>query len=89
MKRISSDMPTTDMQYRLRRQEENLAKTQSKLGTGTRIKELRDDPMGAAHAVRYDSYLTRLQQYEKLTSFAGQREVVVRRMYKELKGNLQ
>jgi glyoxylase-like metal-dependent hydrolase (beta-lactamase superfamily II) len=30
----------------------------------------------------------KLPQYEKLPSFAGQREVVVRRMYKELKGNL-
>jgi cyclase len=30
----------------------------------------------------------KLQQYEKLPSFAGQREVVVRRMFKELKGNL-
>ena len=30
----------------------------------------------------------KLQQYEKLPSFAGQREVVVRRMYKELKGDL-
>jgi len=70
MKRISSDMPTTDMQYRLRRQEESLAKTQSQLGTGTRIRELRDDPMAAAHAVRYDSYLTRLERYEKNTRFA-------------------
>jgi cyclase len=31
----------------------------------------------------------RLQQYEKLPSFAGQREVVLRRIYKELKGTLQ
>jgi len=30
-----------------------------------------------------------LQQYEKLPSFAGQREVVLRRIYKELKGTLQ
>src|SRR5207302_2367947 len=30
----------------------------------------------------------KLQQYEKLPSFASQREVVVRRMYKELMGNL-
>ena len=30
----------------------------------------------------------KLQQYEKLPSYAGQREVVVRRMYKELKGTL-
>jgi glyoxylase-like metal-dependent hydrolase (beta-lactamase superfamily II) len=31
----------------------------------------------------------RLQQYEKLPSFAGQREVVLRRIYRELKGTLQ
>ena len=31
----------------------------------------------------------RLQQYEKLPSFGGQREVVLRRIYKELKGTLQ
>jgi cyclase len=30
----------------------------------------------------------KLQQYEKLPSFAAQREVVVRRMYKEMKGTL-
>ena len=30
----------------------------------------------------------KLQQYEKLPSYGGQREVVVRRMYKELKGDL-
>jgi cyclase len=31
----------------------------------------------------------KLQQYEKLPSFAGQREVVLRRIYRELKGTLQ
>jgi cyclase len=31
----------------------------------------------------------RLQQYEKLPSFTGQREVVLRRIYRELKGTLQ
>jgi glyoxylase-like metal-dependent hydrolase (beta-lactamase superfamily II) len=30
-----------------------------------------------------------LQQYEKLPSFAAQKEVVLRRIYKELKGTLQ
>jgi len=30
----------------------------------------------------------KLQQYEKLPSYGGQKEVVVRRMYKELKGDL-
>ena len=31
----------------------------------------------------------KLQQYEKLPSFVGQREVVLRRIYRELKGTLQ
>jgi cyclase len=31
----------------------------------------------------------RLQQYEKLPSFTGQRDVVLRRIYRELKGTLQ
>ena len=30
-----------------------------------------------------------LQQYEKMPQFAGTKEAVVRRMYKELKGPLQ
>ena len=30
----------------------------------------------------------KLQQYERLPSFAAQREVVLRRIYKELKGTL-
>jgi len=63
-------MPTTDMQYRLRRHESNLSHTQSQLNTGTKIIDLRDDPQGASHSVRYDSYLTRLERYEKNTHFA-------------------
>ncbi|MDR2049673.1 MAG: flagellar hook-associated protein 3 [Treponema sp.] len=70
MKRISSDMPNTDMQYSLRRQEERLAKLDAKLGTGERIHELRDDPMAAAHAVRFESYLARLNRYEQNTKLA-------------------
>jgi flagellar hook-associated protein 3 FlgL len=70
MRRISSDMPNTDMQYRLRRQEEGLAKVEAKLGSGIRIHELRDDPMAAAHAVRYESYLARLNRYETNTRAA-------------------
>ena len=30
----------------------------------------------------------KLQQYEKLFAFGGQREVVLRRIYKEMKGTL-
>ncbi|MDR2142780.1 MAG: flagellar hook-associated protein FlgL, partial [Treponema sp.] len=70
MKRISSDMPNSDMQYSLRRQEERLAKLDAKLGTGERIHELRDDPMAASHAVRFESYLARLNRYEQNTKLA-------------------
>ena len=70
MRRISSDVPNTDVQYRLRRQEEARANIESKLSSNTRIKNLRDDPMAAAHSTRYDSYLTRLKRYEKNTKFA-------------------
>ena len=63
-------MPNTDVQYRLRRQEEARANTEAKLSSNTRIKELRDDPLGAAHSTRYDSYLTRLARYEQNTQFA-------------------
>ncbi|MDR0447615.1 MAG: flagellar hook-associated protein 3 [Treponema sp.] len=70
MKRISSDMPATDVQYRLRRQEEGRANIESKIASNTRIKELRDDPLAAAHSTRYDSYITRLKRYEQNTKFA-------------------
>ena len=70
MRRISSDMPNTDVQYQLRRQEEARANIESKLSSNTKIRELRDDPLAAAHSTRYDSYLTRLKRYEQNTQFA-------------------
>jgi flagellar hook-associated protein 3 FlgL len=60
-------MPNNDMQYYLRRQEEGLSAIQSKIAGQTRLRELRDDPLAASHAVRYSSYLTRLEQFEKNT----------------------
>jgi flagellar hook-associated protein 3 FlgL len=58
-------MPNVDVQYYLRRQEQGLNDIQSKIAGQTRLNELRDDPLAAAHAVRYDSYLTRLERFEK------------------------
>ena len=63
-------MPNTDIQYYLRRQEEGLSNIQSKIAGQTRIKELRDDPLAASHAVRFDSYLARLERFEKNTLYA-------------------
>jgi flagellar hook-associated protein 3 FlgL len=70
MRRISTDMPNVDSQFYLRRHEEKLAKIQSQIGSENRIHELRDDPLAASHAVRYESYLTRLERFEKNTQYA-------------------
>ncbi|GHV07175.1 flagellar hook-associated protein FlgL [Spirochaetia bacterium] len=70
MRRVSTDMPNADMQYYLRRQEEGLNNIQSKIAGQTKILELRDDPLAASHAVRYESYLARLERFEKNTLYA-------------------
>jgi len=67
MRRISTDMNHSDMQFYLRRQEENLNNIQSRIETGNRLQRLRDDPLAASHAVRYESYITRLNRFENNT----------------------
>ena len=70
MRRVSTDMPNTDMQYYLRRQEDAIQNLQNKITSGTRLNELRDDPLAATHAVRYKSYLARLERFEANTQYA-------------------
>jgi len=70
MRRISTDMPHSDMQFYLRRQEERTNNLENQIGTGNRIHDLRDDPFAAAHAVRYESYLARLNRFEANTKKA-------------------
>jgi len=70
MGRISTNMPLMDTQYYLRRQEEHVFNIESKLGKQTRLNMLRDDPIAASHAVRYESYLTRLNRFEQNTQYA-------------------
>jgi len=70
MKRVSTNMPLMDTQYYLRRQEEAALKIQSQIGKQTRLDQLRDDPISASHAVRYESYLTRLNRFEKNSQYA-------------------
>jgi flagellar hook-associated protein 3 FlgL len=65
MFRISTNMPNDDMQYRLRRKEEEISAIQAKIANQSRIRELRDDPLAASHAVRYRSFITRLERFEK------------------------
>jgi flagellar hook-associated protein 3 FlgL len=63
-------MSNNDMQYYLRRQEEGLSNIQAKIAGQTRLRALRDDPLAASHAVRYESYLARLERFEKNTLYA-------------------
>jgi len=70
MRRVSSDMPVSDMQFFLRRQEETMSNNQGKIGTQSKLFRLRDDPIAASHAVRYESFLTRLERFEKNTQYA-------------------
>jgi flagellar hook-associated protein 3 FlgL len=82
-------MPHIDTQYQLRRQEERLAKTQSQITSENRIHELRDDPLAAAHTVRYQSYLARLERFEKNTLYAKDHYNLVYGYMNEALGILQ
>ncbi len=63
MIRISTDMTNDDMQYYMRRQESNLNSMQSKIASQSKITNLRDDPVAAAHSVVLKSNLSRLKQF--------------------------
>jgi len=70
MKRVSSEMATADMQFYLYRKENAISKTQNKIGSNSRLNQLSDDPIAASHAVRYESFLARLDRFETNTKFA-------------------
>ena len=65
MHRISSSMNNVDTQSNLRIQESRLNKANNQLGSQPRIQQLRDDPIAAGHLVRYQSYLDRVNTFEK------------------------
>ena len=65
MQRISSQMNNANTQYNLRLQESRKAKITSQIGSQNKISSLRDDPLAAGHLVRYQSYLSRVNQFEK------------------------
>lgn len=63
MKRVSTQLPNMDMQYHLRLREWKMNEMQNKIAGQTRILNLRDDPVAAAHSVRFKSALTRLTKF--------------------------
>jgi len=58
-------MPNDDMMYWLKIREFDLNQLQNQMSSQQRIQNLRDDPVGAAHAVRFQSDITRLNRYAK------------------------
>jgi flagellar hook-associated protein 3 FlgL len=70
MQRVSSDLMNDDMQFWTRRRERDMASAETKMARQTRIENLRDDPLAAARAVRYDSVGFRLERYEKNAAWA-------------------
>jgi len=65
MKRISSNLQHSDMQFALRRQESKVSTLNNQISNQRKIQNLRDDPLAAGHSVRYQSYLGRLERFEK------------------------
>ena len=65
MQRISSKMYNNDTQANLRLQESRMNKVNNQIGSQQKIQRLRDDPLAAGHLVRYESYLNRVNQFEK------------------------
>ena len=65
MNRISSQFNNTNTQYFLRKQEVEMARKNTQVGSQSRIGMLRDDPLAAGHLVRYQSFLSRVNVFEK------------------------
>ena len=70
MQRVSSDSMNDDMQFWARRRERDMASAETKMARQSKIENLRDDPLAAAKAVRYDSVGSRLERFEKNAAWA-------------------
>jgi flagellar hook-associated protein 3 FlgL len=65
MRRISTNMPNTDLQYQMRLRDFKLNEMQTGIGSSRRLNNLRDDPIAAAHSTRLSSHITHLSRYSQ------------------------
>lgn len=65
MSRVSTNLAGNDLVFSMKRNSAAVTDIQSKMGTGIRIKNLRDAPIAAAHSTRFKSLMTRLDRYNK------------------------
>lgn len=70
MYRISTHLTNNDMQFWARRREFELNQLQNQMANQTRIQNLRDDPLAAAHSTRYQSYQMRLERFRDNIEYA-------------------
>ena len=66
MHRISSNMNNMNTQSALRLQESKLNRANNQISSQQKLLNLRDDPIAAGHLVRYQSYLGRVKNFEKM-----------------------
>jgi flagellar hook-associated protein 3 FlgL len=67
--RITNQMTANNVTTQLRRQTEQMAKTQEQIITGKRINRLSDDPAGTTRVLSYRHTISNLEQYnENITS---------------------
>lgn len=67
MKRISTNIQFNDSNYALRNQESRLHTVNNQIQSQQKLQQIRLDPIAAGHAVRYQSFLARLERFEKNT----------------------
>lgn len=65
MDRVSTNMSNNDMQYYMQLRSADMNELQNKMAEQTRIHDLRDDPVAAAHSVRYLSNIKRMERYTR------------------------
>ncbi len=77
MTRVSTNMTNDDMQYYLQLRNSEMNKLQNQMAEQTRIKNLRDDPVSAAHSVKYLSRIDRLNRFSKnIDTILGENRIV-------------
>ena len=65
MNRVSTNQANNDMIYHTYRRQKLMNDLQNKMAEQTRIRELRDDPVAAAHSARFLSRISRLERFQE------------------------
>ncbi len=76
MHRVSTNLANNDMMFHLHRRQRAMNKVQNQMAEQNRIQELRDDPVAAAHATRFESNVRHLERYSKNIDYAKSRSAV-------------